>query len=185
MSEEKRKSGRPRTKPIVEKEKRSRGRPRKEVTEAEIQKQAIKLPRGRPRKYPPGESKPPKELHKYYKNGRVSKFDKETYEEHIENHCELIRAIHRYYIEMETWCNKPSLASSKIMYFWLMRILKQVQIRRLQIKQYQNCRDPRFGGEIYTLMSNFEESQRIDNEIEQEINAAIKHYRAEAGLPDE
>lgn len=182
QSPPKRGRGRPRTKPIKVKSGLPRGRPKKIIVEEEPELD-FKRPRGRPRRYEEGHVK---EINpdEYFKNGRISVFNEETFAANIESHCLLLTAIHRYYIEMEEWCNTRSYASSRRLYYWLMRILKQVQVRRLQIKQFQNSRDPRFNPEVYK--ASFLHYLETEHEtMEKDLENTLKQVRKDLGLPDE
>jgi len=186
MSDEntpKKKMGRPRTRPVVDKPKRPRGRPKKEIKDTDI-KLDFKRPSGRPRKYPEGYVKPKGDEEKYFKNGRVSIFNEETFAQHLDDHQLLMQALHRYFIEMESWCTSRSFASSERMYYWIMRLLKQINIRRLQVKQFQNSRDPRFNPEVYRV-ARIDALARSEEEFEAEMEDAIKRLREQAGLDNE
>jgi hypothetical protein len=179
---QKRGRGRPRTKPINTTPKKPIGRPKKEFKDSDVELD-FKRPRGRPRKYPEGYIR---EINtdEYFKNGRPSVFNEEKFVEHVFNHCEMINALHRYYIEFEAWCESRSYSSSKRMYFWIMRILKQVNIRREQIKQFQNSRDPRFNPEVYKVAA-VDAALRQEQELIDDMEAAIKRLREQAGLQND
>lgn len=180
---QKNKGGRPRTRPIENKPKRPRGRPKKEIKDTDITLD-FKRPRGRPRKYPEGYVKPIGNEEVYFKNGRVSIFNEEVYNQHIEDHQLLMQAIHRYFIEMEEWCNNKTYASSQRMYYWLMRLLKQVNIRKLQVKQFQNSRDPRFNPEVYRV-AKIDALARAEQEFIDDMDSIIKTLREQAGFDNE
>jgi len=176
----KNKVGRPRTRPIEDKPKRPRGRPRKEIKDSEI-KLDFKRPRGRPRKHPVGYVKPIGDEEKYFKNGRVSVFNEEVHAQHLEDHQLLMQAIHRYFIEMETWNATQTFQSSQRMYYWLMRLLKQVKIRQLQVKQFQNSRDPRFNPDVYRV-TKLDALAQAEKEFMNDLDNTLKSLREQAGL---
>jgi hypothetical protein len=179
---QKRGKGRPRTRPINTEPKKPVGRPKKQHKDTDIQLD-FKRPRGRPKKYPDGYVR---EINtdEYFKNGKVSVFNEDTFNENVENHCELIHVLHRYYIEFEEWCQSRSYLSSKRMYYWIMRILKQVNIRRAQIKQFQNSRDPRFNPEVYKVAA-VDAALREEQEFLDDMEEAVKRLREQAGLPND
>lgn len=162
-----------------------RGRPPKEIKDSG-KKLDFTRQIGRPRKGIEENVRITKNsnVDEYFKNGRSVIFNDKIFDQNIEDHCILLEAIHRYYIEMETWCNTQTLKSSTNMHYWLMRILKQIKIRQLQVKQFQNSRDPRFNSEVYKI--RYQEAILKDEEaIMAEIAAATKRLRDDAGFLNE
>jgi hypothetical protein len=118
------------------------------------------------------------------KNGRPCPLTEERYNKHIEAHAELLEALHRYYIEFEAWDQTRSFNSSRRLYYWLMRMQKQVKTRLVQIKQFQNSREPSFDPEIYRnayLARIAKEQQELEDEMKQEI----EELKLEMGLKHE
>jgi hypothetical protein len=109
------------------------------------------------------------------------KFTEERYQQHIEAHCKLLEAIHRYFIEFEEWEQSRSFNSSRRLFFWLMRMQKQLKIRLVQIKSFQDNRDTTRDREVYRKA--YREWKNIETKIiEDSVKADIKSAHEELGV---
>ena len=118
------------------------------------------------------------------KVGRPCPFTEERYEQHIQAHCELLEAIHQYYLEFEDWDRLRSFNTSKRQYYCLMRMMKQVKIRLLQIKQFQNSRQPKFDPNIYKEAYQ-KRLQRENAALQQELEETVQNLKKDLGLSDD
>lgn len=115
------------------------------------------------------------------KMGRPCPFTEERYQQHLQAHCEMLEAMHKYYLEFEDWESSRSFNSSRRQYYWLMRMQKQIKTRLLQIKQFQNSRDPKFDPEIYRK-AYYERIAREQAELEKEMKDDVDKVRNDLGL---
>jgi hypothetical protein len=115
------------------------------------------------------------------KRGRPSYFTDELYQTQLETHCKLLETIHRYYIEYEYWEEHKNYNSSRRMKYWLMRMLKQIKLRLLEIAKIQNSRDLKYDPEVYRK-AYWQRIAREEQRMRDEIKAEIEQKKRECGL---